>query len=140
MPENWKLLRGKLLNITWSFPIDKKILTRWYLSYTSGLSFWIVWLVLKGWTIRHADFSPIILRSTMLNYFKQRILWTIHQKNFVVLAYNKTISVNEISIGINFSQPKLTSKFSNSIGGVRKGIKITLENCKAYEVAARNCS
>ena len=32
-------------------------------------------------------------------------------------------------------QPKLTLKYSNLIGGVRKGVKITLENCKAYEVA-----
>lgn len=32
-------------------------------------------------------------------------------------------------------QPKITLKYSNLIGGVRKGVKITLENCKAYEVA-----
>jgi len=33
-------------------------------------------------------------------------------------------------------QPKLELKYSNLINGVRKGIKITLDNCKAYEVAA----
>merc|ERR1712183_560130 len=34
-------------------------------------------------------------------------------------------------------QPKLELKYSNLINGVRKGIKVTLDNCKAYEVAAR---
>ena len=47
------------------------------------------------------------------------------------------LDVNPREITNYHIQPKIVLKYSNVLNGQRKGVKITLENCKAYEVAAR---
>lgn len=46
------------------------------------------------------------------------------------------LEVNPREITNYHIQPKICLKYSNVLNGQRKGVKITLENCKAYEVAA----
>jgi len=46
------------------------------------------------------------------------------------------LDVNPREIQNYHIQPRIELKYSNIVNGLRKGIKVTLENCKAYEVAA----